>query len=893
MHHHTTSQLLSFKTPLNLLLFQRHHHKPSLTESTRRVSLTESTRRFSLSKSLQSQTLEILEWSSLCTRLSPFTQTSMGRKVAGDSEIPIGRTLEESRKLLNQTAAAVDFMTEQKQSQPLDLTGIEDISRLIEAAVNSELLSLRELCTVRRTLRYARAVWEKLQAARDCTDRYASLLDILVQCNFQIELERKIRYCIDCDFSKILNRASEELEIIRSERKRNMEVLDDLLKEASTQIFQAGGIDKPLITTRRSRLCVGIRAAYKHLLPGGVILGTSSSGATYFMEPKEAVELNNMEVQLSISERAEENAILSMLTSEISESSQEIKYLLDRLLEIDLAFARAGYAQLVNGVCPIICSNGVGDLLSVDIEAIKHPLLLDLSQKSSSDALVSSRSFLGGLTDSPVPIDIKVKGGTRVVVISGPNTGGKTASMKTLGLASLMSKAGMYLPAKNNPTLPWFDLVLADIGDHQSLEQNLSTFSGHISRICKILEVVSESSLVLLDEIGSGTDPSEGVALAASILHYLRDHASLSVVTTHYADLSHLKDKDTCFENAAMEFSLETLQPTYKILWGSVGDSNALSIAKSIGFDSKIIEGAQKWMERLVPEKQQERKGLLYKSLMEERDRLKLQVQKTASLHADIMDVYKEIYKEAEDLDGRKTALMAKETRQVEQELEAAKSQIDKVVEDFEKQLTNANPEQFNSLLRKSESAIASIVEAHSMSESFSVAEDDVSYTPQIGEKVLVRDLGNKLATVIEACSKDDMVLVQYGKIRVRVKKSNIGAIRSSRSNPATKPVSVMKKQGQLKSSDVNNGENSSYGPSIQTSKNTIDLRGMRVEEAANELEMAIASRGPKSTLFVVHGMGTGAVKERALEILRNHPRVVEYDQENPTNYGCTVAYIK
>ena len=325
-----------------------------------------------------------------------------------------------------------------------------------------------------------------------CIHRYVPLLEILKHCNFQVELEHKIGFCIDCNLLIILDRASEDLEIIRSERKRNSGSLDSLLKGVSSQIFQAGAIDRPLITKRRSRMCVGIRASHRHLLPDGVILNVSGSGATYFMEPKEAIELNNMELKLSNFEKAEEIAILSLLTSEIAESEIEIRYLLDRILEVDLAFARAAYAQWMNGVCPIITSQGCEAInfseeedyaLSVDIDGIQHPLLLESSLRSSSDVITSnsansvhlgdgngtmtSLSMLRGASDYPVPIDIKIKCGTRVVVISGPNTGGKTASMKTLGVASLMSKAGMFLPAKNRPRIPWFDLVLADIGDHQ------------------------------------------------------------------------------------------------------------------------------------------------------------------------------------------------------------------------------------------------------------------------------------------------------------------------------------------------------------------------------------------------------------------------------------------
>lgn len=329
--------------------------------------------------------------------------------------------------------------------------------------------------------------------------RYLPLLEILQNCDFQVELESKVGFCIDCNFSIILDRASEDLELIRLERKRNMEELDSLLKAVSSKIYQAGGIDRPLITKRRARMCVAVRASHKYLLPDGIVLSTSSSGATYFIEPGDAVDLNNMEVRLSNSEKAEEIAILSMLTAEISESESDIKYLLDRIIELDLALARAAYARWMSGVCPCFSPKGYEGLnysitdntLSVDIDAIQNPLLLNYSLKSSSDNVLShsenvgqfdkrdnamnSEGFSGSFTDFPVPIDIKIKHQTRVVVISGPNTGGKTASIKTLGLASLMAKAGMYLPAKNLPKLPWFDLVLADVGDHQVEFSNLPT----------------------------------------------------------------------------------------------------------------------------------------------------------------------------------------------------------------------------------------------------------------------------------------------------------------------------------------------------------------------------------------------------------------------------------
>ncbi|KAG8385562.1 hypothetical protein BUALT_Bualt03G0058100 [Buddleja alternifolia] len=884
------------------------------------LSTESPTDRVRLAESLQFETLKILEWPSVCTQLSAFASTSMGLVAAQSARIPLGRSPVESSRLLAQTSAAVAI------SRPLDFSGIEDVSWIIDASVAGEMLSIGELCAVRRTLRSARSLIEQLEEISshcDLYERCSPLLEILRNCDFLMELEQKIEFCIDCNFSVILDRASEELEIIRSERKRNMENLEAMLKQISTRIFQAGGIDRPLVTKRRSRMCVAIRTTHRSLLPNGVVLDSSGSGATYFMEPREAVDLNNMEVGLSNSEKIEEQAILSFLSAETAKSSRQIKYLLDRVLEVDLAFARAAHARWINGVCPTFSSESCEDsdhgTLSVDVNGMQHPLLLESSlgkPSRSSHSLDQETGMIKSDTESdafsfPVPVDIKIGYGVKVVVISGPNTGGKTASMKTLGLASVMLKAGMYLPAQNHPRLPWFDLVLADIGDHQnsylckisrvqlkSLEQSLSTFSGHISRICKILKVASERSLVLLDEIGSGTDPSEGVALSSSILQYLKDRVNLAVVTTHYADLTRLKEKDKRFENAAMEFSLESLQPTYRILWGSIGDSNALSIAKTIGFDGKLIEQAQTWVKKLTPEKMQKFNSLLYQSLSEERNKLEAQAKKAASLHSDILKLYSEIHDEADDLDVREAALKAKERQQIQEELKVVKTEIDTIVQEFEKQLKNAGPNDYNMLLKKAESIIATIVQAHQPPDVPVDSTTSSSYIPQIGEKVLIKGLGNKLATVVEAPSDDNTALVQYGKIRVRLNLNSINALADGNGAVASAPRS--RKKGQrvkrLKNlsslSETIKDEAVSYGAAVQTSKNTVDLRGMQVEEATLHVNMAINSRGSNSVLFIIHGMGTGVLKEHVLQILRNHPRIAKFEQESAMNYGCTVAYI-
>ncbi|CAI9087477.1 OLC1v1021552C1 [Oldenlandia corymbosa var. corymbosa] len=908
-HHHHHSLITLHKPPPYLTFFSRR-------KTIRRHLVcfsSDSTHKLKLAQSLQSETLQILEWPAVCAQLSAFTSTSMGLAAAQSARIPLGRSPEESKTLLAQTTAALGI------PQRLDFSGIKDVSPILESAVAGNLLTVQELCLLKLTLRSARHLVEQLEGSS--TDEHLSarcspLLEILQGCNFLNQLEEKIEFCVDCKFSQVLDRASKELAFIRSERKKNMESLDTMLKQTSNRIFQAGGIDKPLVTERRSRLCVAVRASHRSLIPDGVVLDVSSSGATYFMEPREAINLNNEEVRLSDNEKMEERVILSLLTSEIAEFKSEIKHLLSRVLDLDLAFARAAHAKWMEGACPIFSSESSEGSASssflVNIEGIQHPLLLESSLQKSPNLVksVSKKSKEQSLNNdsktlvkSPVPVDIKIVDNVKVVVISGPNTGGKTASMKTLGLASIMFKAGMYLPAQNNPQLPWFDFILADIGDQQSLEQSLSTFSGHISRLRKILEATSEKSLILIDEIGSGTDPSEGVALSASMLQYVVDRVKLAVVTTHYADLTRLKEKDNRFENAAMEFSLETLQPTYRMLWRSTGESNAISIAKSIGFNGKLIQRAQEWLGKLTPEKMQMQKGLLYQSLAEEKNILEMQATKAASLHSDVMSIYSEYLVQKDDLDGRVAALKAKERQRMLNELKAAKTQIANIVRDFENQLSSADANEYNVLLKKAESAINSIVEAQRPSNDPSIGDTASQfYEPKPGEKVLVKELGNKLATVIETPGEDDMVLVQYGKVKVRVNKRTIRALENADVSGGMASVSSSKRQQGLvvknlkdlrDFSETINNEEVSYGPAVQTSKNTIDLRGMRGEEATRELEMAINSRGPGSVIFIIHGMGTGVVKERALQLLKSHPRVAKFEQESPMNYGCTVAYMK
>lgn len=899
------------------------------------------------SVNLEKDALNSLEWKSVCNQVSEFASTSMGYMLAKEGSLPIGTDLHKSKELLDQTAAALLL------PGALDFSAIQDVRNIIDSAVSGNMCRIRELCSVKNTLHSGRSIFDhlcNLVSERTLDGKFLDfdaqkkgalepLLKIFEGADFCTDLENQLGYCLECKFLSVLDRASPALATIRSSRRSNIEALEALMKETAARIAEARGIDSPVVTKRRSRLCVGIRATHKSLLLGGIILDVSSSGATYFMEPNDALDLNNMEVQLAAAERTEELAILRGLSSRIAGEFVNINNMLERIMAIDLACARAAHACWLGAVRPMFTQEGtigsthveldtrieISEPQSsfVDIESIRHPLLLQPALKKPS-SLLSSMGFRSSIqkqdTSSidvetvensnenigklPVPIDIKIGPGKKVVVISGPNTGGKTATLKTLGIAALMAKAGMFLPAKGQPKLPWFDHVMADIGDNQSLEQSLSTYSAHIQRLCKILEVGTSQSLVLIDEIGSGTDPSEGVALSASILQHLASQVNLTVVTTHYSDLSKLKDKDDRFENAAAEFDVETLQPTYRILWGTMGQSNALDIAQSIGFDPKILFCAREWVIKLFPDMKKERQSGLFQSLSKQRDDLQDQARAVASILCESKQLHDEILDEAEDLDKREAALKAMVEEAVEKELIEVKDRMDEVIANFEKQMHGENTD-FSALnMKEAQAAIAFIVEEYcpNATEALHVQANSPNFSvPEIGDQVLIKRLGSKLATVAEIPSKEDgHLLVQLGKIKLRVKMNEIEKIVSNRRAGSTGLISSRERKGKVltnerktKGSEPLEVEELKFEPVIQTSRNTLDLRGMQVEDAIRETNIAIASKRHVSTLFVIHGIGTGAVREAVLNMLKRHPRVVKFEQESPMNFGCTIVYIR
>ena len=451
----------------------------------------------------------------------------------------------------------------------LQFGGIRDIGESLERAQLQGILSGDELLDIATTLSGARRVRRQIDAQEELPVLQALVADLRT---FP-ELEQEIHRCID-DRGNVADRASDKLGNIRQQLK----VVRDRIYSKLQRIVQrqGGALQETLITQRNDRFVLPVKAPQKDAVPG-IVHDTSTSGATLYVEPHSIVENGNKRRALRKEEEVESEAIRQILTYKVAEVLPELEHLMLVMVKLDLATARARYGLWMEGNAPRFVENE-----QITLRELKHPLLLWQQKKEQSTAVV--------------PTDLVMRPDLRVVAITGPNTGGKTVTLKTLGLTALMAKVGLYIPAKEPVELPWFESVLADIGDEQSIEQSLSTFSGHVKRIGRILDEVDEqkedkafaNSLVLLDEVGAGTDPSEGSALAIALLKHLADNNRLTVATTHYGELKSLKYEDERFENASVEFDDVKLAPTYRLLWGIPGRSNALSIAKRLRHESRV-----------------------------------------------------------------------------------------------------------------------------------------------------------------------------------------------------------------------------------------------------------------------------------------------------------------
>ena len=656
---------------------------------------------------------------------------------------------------------------------------------------------------------------------------------------------------------EVLDSASEKLARLRREvrvaRDRLMARLQKYLTDSASKL------QEQIITQRDGRYVIPLRAEFKGQIKA-VIHDQSSSGATLFIEPLPVVELNNTVRELELQERDEERRILAELSAQIGGFATEIKYGIENLANLDLVFAKAKYAEELQASEPILLDPKAAAKARKDAESL-DPQTLHL--------LRARHPLLD--PETVVPVDFDPRPGTRAVVITGPNTGGKTVSLKTVGLVVLMAQSGLHIPAASGSALPLFHTVWADIGDEQSIEQSLSTFSGHITNIIRILKKADERSLVILDELGAGTDPQEGAALARSILTHLLERGITALIATHYPELKAFAHSTEGVVNASLEFDIATLRPTFKLTIGLPGRSNALLIAQRLGLDPQIVNAARADInpddiraDKLLDDirKERNRTSREREKLEKSRSRFEAQTHALEERLEKIEDERRGVLEQARAEGELEVAVLKRNIDALKQQMRQARQPLEAIRKVEEK-------------AEKIEQKTGSAVERKSRPSS------NAGQPPlRLGERVIVGTL--RAEGLITALGETDAE-VQIGSIRLRARLSDL-----SRKSGVFEETPPAKSAGTAAVASRPAGRS----PGME-----LDLRGQLAEDALDKLdrylEQAFLTGLP--WVRIIHGKGTGRLRQAVREALRDHPNVASFEEggDKEGGAGVTVAKLK
>ncbi|MBF2098024.1 MAG: endonuclease MutS2 [Gloeomargaritaceae cyanobacterium C42_A2020_066] len=781
---------------------------------------------------MQAETLTLLEWSRLCQHLATFTSTKAGALRAAD-----WRPAEDQAEAQRWQAETQEAATlEQFQSTGLSFAGVVDLRPLGQRASLGGLLQGEDFLAIAATLSAARLLRRQVQQVPDVP----TLNGLVEPLRTHPPLEQSIHHCID-DQGEVTDRASPTLAAIRQRRRQVQQQIEHTLQSLLQRHSQA--IQEPLITQRAGRYVIPVKANQREAIPG-ILHDQSTSGATAYIEPQAIVPLGNQWRRLCQEETAAAEAVLWDLSQQVQAVAADLATLTAILIDLDLAVARARYGCWLDGRPP----QWITADQALEARQLRHPLLVWQARHESGRPVV--------------PIDVVMPHHLRALVITGPNTGGKTVTLKTLGLAVLMAQAGLWVAAADPVYLPWFDQVLADIGDEQSLSQNLSTFSGHIRRISRILEAATPHSLVLLDEVGAGTDPSEGTALAAALLQHLADRVRLTLATTHFGELKALKYQRPDFENASVEFDDQTLRPTYRLLWGIPGRSNALTIARSLGLAEVVIDQASQCLGGLSLDLNQ-----VIADLEMQRRQQASKLQAAATLLAETERLHRELNEKYHLLQQQQAARQQAHVQALQAELTTARSEIAQVIRKLQQGPVTAHAAQ-----RASEGLDQIAARARPAGP----PPPPPGFLPKVGDRVRLTRF-DQVGEVLGEVNDAKEVTVRLGQLRMTVPLAEITALdgRPAQLPPPPPPP--------LPTAPTE--------PQVRTPRRTLDLRGHRAEDAEVLLEEAL-SRG-HGTLWVVHGKGTGRLRQAVHAYLADHPLVQDFTLAATEEGGAGVTVIQ
>ena len=727
----------------------------------------------------------------------------------------------------------IDFY---KYDDGLELAGLADITKMMNSIdIIGSYLSVEDLATLKKNLTIFRISKSR---AKNVRDKYKTIWNLFSDVEEVREIENFISEAIN-DEGILKDDASIGLRDVRRQ-KQNInanikEKFDELISNKNTQ----NAIQERIVTQRNDRYVIAVKTDFKGLVKG-IEHDRSATGSTVYIEPLNVVSLNNKLREYEAREREEIRKILLRITEIIKTKKEEILEIKEILERLDFIDAKTTYSVNKKCIVPKIINKEYLKL----VEA-RHPLIDE---------------------NTVVPINFELGNPENIMLITGPNTGGKTVTLKVAGLLTIMALSGIPIPANEKTEVGYFHNVLADIGDEQSLEQNLSSFSGHVSKIKDIIEHASSKSLVLMDELGSGTDPMEGAAFAMAIIDYLNKKHVTSIITTHYSEVKAYAFNTTGIKSASMEFNVETLSPTYKLLEGIPGESNALIIARKYGISKEIIENAKSY----ISEDNQRVEEML-KSIKEKNDKLEMMHAQLEATRTEL-DKQKNIYEQKMvKLENEKNEIIKRAYEEADNYLKnmqaKAKNLIDKINSEESKKEDAKNAQRSLNMLRES-----FITDKKKNVKEKKIITQNVDFA--IGEEVLVKTM-NQNGKILKIMP-DNRIQVQTGILKLVVSTDDIVKIQKKKTNKF-KNFASLKRTSQVR------GE--------------IDLRGMNADEAIAELEtyMDRAMLTGYHEIYIIHGKGTMVLRKKIHEYLRTSKYVAEFKDanQNEGGVGCTVVTLK
>ena len=727
----------------------------------------------------------------------------------------------------------IDFY---KYDDGLELAGLADITKMMNSIdIIGSYLSAEDLAVLKKNLTIFRISKSR---AKNVRDKYRTIWNLFSDVEEVKDIENFISEAIN-DEGVLKDEASIGLRDVRRQ-KQNInanikEKFDELISNKSTQ----NAIQERIITQRNDRYVIAVKTDFKGLIKG-IEHDRSATGSTVYIEPLNVVSLNNKLREYEAREREEIRKILLRITELVKTKKEEILEIKEILERLDFIDAKTTYSVNKKCIVPKIINKEYLKL----VEA-RHPLIDE---------------------NTVVPINFELGNPENIMLITGPNTGGKTVTLKVAGLLTIMALSGIPIPANEKTEIGYFHNVLADIGDEQSLEQNLSSFSGHVSKIKDIIENANSKSLVLMDELGSGTDPMEGAAFAMAIIDYLNKKHVTSIITTHYSEVKAYAFNTTGIKSASMEFNVETLSPTYRLLEGIPGESNALIIARKYGISEEVIENAKSY----ISEDNQRVEEML-KSIKEKNDELETMQAQLEATRTEL-DKQKSIYEQNMiKLENEKNEIIKRAYEEADNYLKnmqaKAKNLIDKINSEESKKEDAKNAQRSLNMLRES-----FITDKKKNVKEKKVVTQNVDFS--VGEEVLVKTM-NQNGKILKIMP-NNRIQVQTGILKLVVSTDDIVKIQKKKTNKF-KNFASLKRTSQVR------GE--------------IDLRGMNADEAIAELEtyMDRAMLTGYHEIYIIHGKGTMVLRKKIHEYLRTSKYVTEFKDanQNEGGIGCTVVVLK